>query len=183
MNSSLLLLGVGAAVFVVASSKSDPKTSKSEVSNNGKQVPPPSIGGKTKQPSSSTPKTGNVNLGLSPCTKNQYEKNGKCVTFWSKEIEDKLVKTLKYKVDLFVKIPYIGEVDLGLPSPEEVLCLSLDPYNLTAPAEKIIKETIVEVWPEITLTELPPKNTASAWVKTVWEQTVVVYKREICNKA
>lgn len=122
------------------------------------------------------------------CTSNQYEKDGKCVTFWDDKTEGLVVGKIMKKAQ-----EWYDSVKGGPIKPENnvgegyitLLCSDQNDgkgnFETNPQAMKIMIETVAELWPVITKDALPPTQKSPKWLIEVWNRVVQIYYREICG--
>lgn len=127
-------------------------------------------------------------ISILGCTVTQFEKDGKCVTFWDDNTEKQVVARIMKKAQ-----EWYDSVKNGPVHPENevghgyITALCSDEtdgkgnFETNKQALKIIIETITELWPVVTKDALPPKPNSATWLIEIWNRVVKIYYKEICG--
>lgn len=180
----LPILLIGAGVYLLNKNKSPSQISKNSDSGNSSEEN--SISKEAKFIPPEDLPVGKVVKFIPPksnCNENQYEDNGKCITFWDENTEklvlDSLIQNSK-KVLNSEDSKKLGTVYI------DSICEDPPPdkhgnFSINQKALKIIKSTILEKWPMVTASAFPITTKSPPWLIIVWNRVVDIYYKEICK--
>lgn len=170
----LLLLGIGAAVYVLTSSKSKP-TSPSTTKEEKPLFEAKEVNVASSEESSKSLGSKVGGIKTSNCNEFQYKQGETCITFWTPQIEETIKVKVLGKADQIRKNILLNAIGLDKPviAPEVLLCQN-DTKN------EIIKSSILEVYQNIKAEDLPPNKDKPLWIRRVWDLSMEVYNKHIC---
>lgn len=158
MKTPIIIAGLAGLLLLASKSSSQTKKSTDIPPNNGLDK----LDNKTKE---------------IKCTKLQYKDNkGKCIAFW-----------IDGETDQFVLNEINNQIQTLKDQSFEAICVNkvIDEVNSEyAPNDnllKIVKETIHKLWPEISISQLPPVSKSPEWLKEIWYKTNMIYSTKICG--
>jgi hypothetical protein len=172
MKNTIPVLAVGAFILMSAFSKKSGGSSNSKTEpNDGKdEINPKSA--KYVPPITPEPKDANLIL----CKENEFynPQTKQCEPFWVDGQTDNMV------YEHFNKI--INENKLN----GDINKICIDVYEngeaqQNKLAQDIIKKTITDLWEEVPMSALPPKESSPKWLKTIWTRVTNLYYKKICN--
>lgn len=126
-------------------------------------------------------KKGIDKLGTKPektiCTDLQYkDDHGKCIDFWIEGETDQFVLD-----EINNQISKLKDKSLDALCADKVIDAKLGEYAPNDNLQKIIKETIHKLWPDIALSSLPPTAKSPNWLIKIWTRTNMIYAEKICG--
>lgn len=184
----LLLLAIGAVVLIASSSSSDTKPAPKKEEGDGLLIPGTVVKpGKPKTPGKPVGGLqGQQTPGPELCGTFQYwdAKLNKCVDFWKEGETDELVKQRIFsEVKKIYNNPDVGKKkipelcdDTWQGDAEQVVGTWIANPKMI----NVVKNTIVALWPTVTLDALPPNDGSPKWLWTIWNKTIQIYSQIIC---
>lgn len=111
------------------------------------------------------------------CTQLQYNDKNKCIDFWIEGETDQIVlNEIKKQVEKLKDNSF------------EALCVNKekDPINSeyipNDNLQQIVKQTIHNLWPSVSIDSLPPTPKSPEWLKILWVKTNTIYAQKICGQ-